>query len=183
MASVPMTRSSAARNRSRTEPVSLTHPDRMVYPRAGITKRDVFAYYSDMAEYLLPALDSRPLALKQWPKGVGESSFFRQDMRQGFPPWARHVDVRTPKRVVRHVVADRPETLQLLANYSALELHMWQSHAPRLSEPDWVVFDLDPGDEFQAAITVARALKKRLDALGNARQRRRDGRFPGPRQD
>jgi bifunctional non-homologous end joining protein LigD len=163
-----MTRSTSARPRIRRpiEPVKLTHPDRVVYPGAGITKREVFAYYTELAAYLVPALEDRPLALKQWPKGLSQYSFFRQDMRKALPPWARYVDVPTPRRAVRHVIVDRPETLQLLANYSALELHMWHSRIPRLSEPDWVVFDLDPGNRFDSAITVARALRARLEALG-----------------
>ena len=146
--------------------VKLTNADRVVYPDAGITKGDVFEYYRSVADVLVPSLVGRPLALKQWPKGLADKSFYRQDVAD-LPEWATHADVPTGKRVVRHPVVDREETLLWLANRSAFELHMWHSRIPHLSEPDWVLFDLDPGDgPFEDLITVAQALHGLLEKLG-----------------
>ena len=70
--------------------------------------------------------------------------------------------------LVRHLVADRPETLRWLAQHSALELHMWHSRAQNLTMPDWVVFDLDPaeGKGIEQAIEVAQILHGMFDRLG-----------------
>ena len=44
---------------------------------------------------------------------------------------------------------------------------MWSSHAPKLEQPDWVLFDLDPGKGTWAdLITVATAMRKKLESLG-----------------
>ncbi len=146
--------------------VKLTSADRVVYPDAGITKGDVFEYYRSVADVLVPSLEGRPLALKQWPKGLADKSFYRQDVPD-LPEWATHADVQTGKRVVRHPVVDREETLLWLANRSAFELHTWHSRVPHLSEPDWVLFDLDPGKgPFEDLITVAQALHGLLERLG-----------------
>jgi bifunctional non-homologous end joining protein LigD len=70
--------------------------------------------------------------------------------------------------LVRHLIADRPETLRWMAQYSALTVHMWQSHVPTLDSPDWVVFDLDPADgrSIEQAIPVALKLREMLDQRG-----------------
>src|SRR5260370_38482795 len=78
----------------------------------------------------------------------------------------------TPTRVasrktVKHLVVDSPESLRWLAQMSVLTIHMWNSHEPKLEEPDWVVFDLDPakGKGIEQAIDAAIVLRKLLDNL------------------
>ncbi len=148
--------------------VALTSGTRVVYPEAKVTKADVFAYYRDVAPLMVHALAGRPLALKQWPKGISTDGFFRQHVAD-LPEWASRANVPTAKRTLTHPIVDREETLLWLANRSALELHMWHSRVPHLTEPDWVVFDLDPGKgPFEDLITVASALRGLLEKLGLA---------------
>lgn len=146
--------------------VKLTSAQRVVYPKAKITKGEVFEYYRDVAEWMVPALAGRPLALKQWPRGTSSEGFYRQNVPD-LPEWATSEEVQTAKRPVRHPIVDREETLLWLANRSAFELHMWHSRVPHLTEPDWVAFDLDPGAGTWAdVITVAEALHALLEKLG-----------------
>ena len=48
----------------------LTNPDKVLYPRAGFTKRRVVEYYIAVAHYLLPHLKDRPVTLKRYPDGT-----------------------------------------------------------------------------------------------------------------
>ncbi|HVE81358.1 MAG TPA: DNA ligase D [Myxococcales bacterium] len=150
--------------------VKLTSGDRVLFPRHGYTKADVFEYYRAVGEVMVRAMDGRPIAFQQFPRGVGGEGFFRQ-MAKGTPQWATLVPIRHQAREVEHLVVDRPETLLWLANQSALALHVWSSRVEHLSEPDWVVFDLDPakdGDERRAwedLVTVATALRRLLEEL------------------
>ncbi len=148
------------------QPVILTHSDRLVFPRSKLSKRDVFEYYRAIAPVMVPALKGRPLALQQWPKGIEGQSFFRQNVETA-PAWVTFVDVEHERRKVRHLIVDRPETVAWLANQSALTLHMWSSRVPHLSEPDWVVFDLDPAEgHWEPLIRIANALRGFLEQLG-----------------
>ena len=45
--------------------MKLTHPDRLIYPRLGITKADLARYYADMSEWMLPHVANRPPTLVQ----------------------------------------------------------------------------------------------------------------------
>jgi len=162
-------RSAAKRNEPPprlAEQVALTHPDRVLFPKSKLTKRDVFEYYQRVASAMVPALAGRPLAVQQWPRGIAAEGFFRQNI-EGAPKWATTVNVKHERRQVKHLIVDRPETLLWLANQSALTLHMWSSRVPHPTEPDWVVFDLDPAENGWAQlIRVAVALRGMLEQLG-----------------
>jgi bifunctional non-homologous end joining protein LigD len=150
-------------------PVNLTHPERILYPRDGITKQDVADYYAAMEEPMLRALRDRPLALEHWNDGIDKPSWFHQDVGRGAPPWVSSIETptRTTGKSVRHLEVDRPETLRWLAQMSVLTIHMWASQAPSLEEPDWLVFDLDPakGKGIEQAIEAALIIRRLLDHL------------------
>ena len=164
-----------ARTAMREEPaqpapeVKLTTPDRLLWPRDRLTKRDLADYFEQVAEPMLRALADRPLALEHWPKGIDEPSWYQQNIGAEAQPWMRLVETptRTSSRVVRHLVADRPETLRWLAQYNVITAHMWSSRAPHLTQPDWVVFDLDPaeGEGMAQVVEAAHALHALLEAL------------------
>ncbi|RKH30004.1 DNA ligase D [Corallococcus praedator] len=144
----------------------LTHGDRVLFPDTCLTKADVFGYYRDVAPLLVPVLADRPLAHQQWPAGIAAPGFFRHEL-SGIPSWMPTLRVRHEGKSLRHVNVKDADALSWLANQSALTLHMWLSHAPRLAQPDFVVFDLDPGTGgWKDLVKVARRLHARLDALG-----------------
>ncbi|HYV49034.1 MAG TPA: DNA ligase D [Myxococcaceae bacterium] len=150
--------------------VELTSADRVVFPKAGYTKADVFEYYRAVAPVMVPAMAGRPITFQQFPKGIHGTGFFRQ-MAKGTPEWATLVPFRHQTRTVQHLVVDRPETLLWLANQSALTLHVWSSRVGSLGEPDWAVFDLDPSKDsdprkaWEDLVTVATALRRLLEEL------------------
>ncbi|WNG24344.1 DNA ligase D [Cystobacter fuscus] len=146
--------------------VGLTHGDRVLFPEPGYTKADVYAYFQDVAPLMVPALAGRPLTLQQWPQGVKAPGFFRQGVEH-VPEGLTTVRITHETRELSHVVVDRPESLLWLANQSALTLHMWSSRVPHLEQPDWVVFDLDPGPggTFGDLIELANGLRRYLERL------------------
>lgn len=161
----------AARSKKATAPaVALTNPDRLIYPRDGYTKADVAAYYESVAEPMVRALADRPLTLEHWNQGIDKPSWFHQNLGREAAPWLTIVETPTRtsnRKMVKHLIIDRPETLRWLAQMSALTIHMWSSRAPTLDEPDWVVFDLDPakGKGIEQAIEAALVMRKLLDGM------------------
>ena len=152
------------------EAVKLTHPERVLYPRDGITKQDVADYYAAVSEPMVRALRDRPLALEHWNDGIDKPSWFHQEVGRGAPAWVTSIDTptrTTAHKSVRHLVADSPETLRWLAQMSVLTIHMWASRGASLDEPDWLVFDLDPakGKGIEQAIDAAIIVRRLLDNL------------------
>jgi bifunctional non-homologous end joining protein LigD len=148
-----------------TSGVELTHPERLLFPDDGITKRDLAAYYAAMAPAMLPHLTGRPLTLQRFPAGIGHPGFMQKDAR-GLPEWVHRVEVPKQGGTVVHPIADDPETLQVLANQSCVTLHTWLSRVPQLDRPDLVVFDLDPPvEDLRQVCDAARALRGLLGEL------------------
>lgn len=156
----------AARGASR---VTLTNPDRLLYPRDGITKRDVVDYYEAMAGPMLRALADRPLAIEHWNQGIDKPSWFQQNIGKEGPAWLTMIETptRTSGRGVKHLVADSVDALRWLAQMSVLTIHMWSSRGASLEEPDWLIFDLDPakGKGIEQAIEAAIVMRGLLENL------------------
>jgi bifunctional non-homologous end joining protein LigD len=149
--------------------VKLTHPDKVMYPRDGYTKQDVADYYAAVSEAMIRALRGRPLALQHWNQGIAREPWFQQNIGKEAEPWMTLAltPTSTARGSARHLVVDRPETLQWLAQHSVLTIHMWHSRAETLRIPDWVVWDLDPaeGHGIEQAVEAAHALEKLFERL------------------
>jgi len=150
--------------------VTLTHPERVLYPKDKITKQDVADYYAAVADAMIATLRDRPLALEHWNQGIAAPSWFHQNVGKEAPPWVTTIETPTrvaSRKTVRHLVVDKPETLQWLAQMSVLTIHMWSSRGASLNEADWLVFDLDPakGKGIEQAIEAAMVMRRLLENL------------------
>ena len=67
----------------KSQGVRLTHPDKVLYPDAGITKQDLADYYAQVAEWMLPHVVDRPLAIVRCPEGSGKACFFQKHPGEG----------------------------------------------------------------------------------------------------
>jgi bifunctional non-homologous end joining protein LigD len=135
--------------------VSLTHPDKVMYPDTGMTKADVVAYYEAVSPVLLPQLRDRVVTRIRYIDGVGGERFFEKNVQRGTPEWIRDVTVSASPgtgkeaKQVRYPVIDNLAGLLWMANAAALELHTPQWRVgPRggIRKPDRLVIDLDPGE-------------------------------------
>jgi bifunctional non-homologous end joining protein LigD len=147
--------------------VTITHPDKVLFPDDGITKGELAAYYDAVAPALLPHLRRRPITMERFPNGIAAKGFLQKNVVNGHPPWLKRVEAAKKGGTVHYPIAGDRRSLQWLANQNTITLHVWASRAPRLDHPDLCIFDLDPADEDAEALrTVALALRDLLDAHG-----------------
>ena len=144
----------AARPKKRTQPagVRLTHPERLVYPDAGLTKQDLADYYARLAERMLPYVSGRPLTLLRGPQGQSGECFIQRHLK------APHVH-KVPSTEISYV--DSAAGLASLVQNGVLEVHTWGCKLPQLEHPDTMVFDLDPGPHVTAGALVHAAQQVR----------------------
>lgn len=150
--------------------VTLSHPERVLYPKDKLTKEDLANYYEAMREPLLRALKDRPLSLEHWNQGIDKPSWFHQNLGREAAQWLTTIDTPTryaSRKTVKHLVVDSVDALRWLAQMSVLTIHMWASRAPSLGEADWLVFDLDPakGKGIEQAIEAAIVMRGLLENL------------------
>jgi len=153
---------------SATFPYRLTHPERVVYPAAGITKGDVARYYLAVGPRMLPHVAGRLLSMVRCPAGVGGACFYQKHPPTGLPEVVRRVRVREKTEWDTYLVIDDLEGLLALVQFGALEIHAWGSRADDLERPDQLVFDLDPAPDvaWTEVVDAAFLLKKVLTELG-----------------
>jgi bifunctional non-homologous end joining protein LigD len=144
--------------------VSLTHPERVLYPDSELTKLDLAGYYAQVAEWMLPYVKDRPLSLVRCPDGQTGKCFFQKHAVPSTPKALRRVEVAERGATVEYVCVEDVAGLLALVQMSVLEIHPWGSRRDRLEYPDQIIFDLDPGEDvaWTAVITAALAVQERL---------------------
>jgi bifunctional non-homologous end joining protein LigD len=153
--------------------VTLTSADRVLFPEAGITKGDLFAYYDRVAEALLPHLRNRPFTMKRYREGIAGQGFFQKQAPKGMPLWIPTRRFTTHPREGGSREVDFPlvnsrEALLWMVQMHCIDMNAWYSRVDKPARPDYVVFDLDPPDEpdgFEQAIAVAHLVRELLEEL------------------
>src|SRR5436853_1358402 len=135
--------------RRASKTVTISNPDKVLYPAGKFTRADVVDYYTRIARALLPHLKNRPITLKRFPNGVYGEAFYEKHAPGFTPDWVKTFPV--PRREggpdINYILINNVRTLTWAANMAALELHPFLHCAPRIERPTGVVFDLDPGEE------------------------------------
>lgn len=147
------------------EGVTLTHPERVLYPEQGITKRGLAEYYEAVGGVMLPELQQRPLSLVRCPAGPGKSCFYQKHWVLPRAEGVTTVQVLEEEGDLEPYPTVRTRAgLISLVQYGVLEIHAWGARATRLEAPDRMVFDLDPGPGvgWLDVIAAARDLRGRL---------------------
>ncbi|XXX79497.1 non-homologous end-joining DNA ligase [Sorangium sp. So ce134] len=148
--------------------VRLSHPDRVLYPSQGITKRELALYYASVADWMVPHVKGRPLTLVRCPEGAESECVYVKHAKVWGPSALRRVTIQEKTKAGEYLVADSAEALVSLAQMKILEIHTWNSTTSRLEKPDRVVFDLDPDPAvaWERVIAAALLLRERLAELG-----------------
>ncbi len=149
--------------------VTISNPDRVIYPENGITKGELAAYYAAMAEPLLRFMARRPVSLVRCPQGRAKHCFFQKHDSGSFGEHVRHVPIREKDGdTADYLYVEDGAGIIACVQMGAIEFHGWGSLADDVERPDRMVFDLDPdeGVDFEGVKTAAWVIKKELEALG-----------------
>jgi len=146
----------------------ITNAQRVMDEVTGHTKRELVEYYSAIAEWALPHLHNRPLALVRAPDGIQGELFFQKHSERARIPGIEELPTELHPRHPPLLVANTPEALVGLAQMSVVELHTWNAVAPDLEHPDRIIFDLDPDPAlpWTAMLEAASLMKVVLDEIG-----------------
>jgi bifunctional non-homologous end joining protein LigD len=147
----------------------LSSLDKVLFPKAGITKGDVMRYYVAMAPYLLPLVKDRPLSLKRFPEGVSGEFFFQQKAPSHTPPGVRVETIENDRgELQERLIGGSLATLLYCVQIGAFEINPWNVRVGSLDSPDYAVIDLDPGKRtpFSRVVGTARWVKEVLDEAG-----------------
>ncbi len=148
--------------------IRLTHPERVLYPEQGITKRDLALYYAEIADWILPHLKDRPLTLVRCPESYDQECFYQRHANDMLDDSVLRLRIKEKGRGRDYIAVDSLKGVIALVQAGVLELHTWGARRDRLDRPDRLTFDLDPDPSlpWSAVADAARQLRARLADFG-----------------
>ncbi|HEY8430374.1 MAG TPA: DNA polymerase domain-containing protein [Sandaracinaceae bacterium] len=148
--------------------VSVSNPDKLYFPKAGLTKLDLVRYYVAVAEGALRGAGDRPNVLKRYVDGAEGEFFFQKRAPEKRPEWLDTVTLRFPSgRSAEEIVPREPAALAWMANLGCIDLNPHPVRAGDLEHPDELRIDLDPvpGVEWPQIVEVAKVVREVLHDL------------------
>ena len=104
--------------------VTISNPDKVLFPKQRHTKLDLACYYMAVAEGALRGAGGRPNMLVRYPDGIGAEHFYQKRAPKSRPSWIEVVELHFPSgRAAEEVVPRDAAALAWLANLACLELH------------------------------------------------------------
>ncbi|MEX2238259.1 MAG: non-homologous end-joining DNA ligase [Dehalococcoidia bacterium] len=152
-------------------PARVSSPDKVLFPRDGITKLDLVNYYLAVAPTLLPQIKGRPLTMRPFPDGIDREAYYRRNKPPGSPEWLRSYTYKPnskPGATTSSPIVDDEAGLVWLANFNTIEVHPWTCRVDKIEQPDVLVFDLDEAEEgsFDDVRQAALLVREELTVLG-----------------
>lgn len=160
----------AAEVRAGRRVVSISSPDKLMFPQAGITKLELAEYYARIAPHMVPLVKDRPITMHSFPGGIDADGYLIKSAPKHFPDWIERATVRKRGGTVTHALANDAASLVYMANQNCVTPHVWLSKVDEPDQPDRVIFDLDPheGGSFADCRAAARDLGEMLRDRGLA---------------
>src|ERR687892_375902 len=165
--------------------VKLTNPDKVLFPKAKKTKRDLAEYYLAVAEGIVRALYERPTQLRRFPDGVTGEAIYQKRVPEKRPEWVEAARVTFPSgRHADELCVTEVAQVAWAANLAVVDFHPWPSRRANVDHPDELRIDVDPqpgttfadGKQVAGLVTTAwwkeeRGEKVFIDYNQNARDR------------
>ncbi len=147
--------------------VKFSNLGKLYWPDDKIQKRELINYYYQVAPFILPYLENRPLSLNRFPNGIKGKSFYQKDVTGKVPEWIQTTPYVSEGENKNFMLCNDEATLLYMANLGAIDVNPWNSRIEMPDNPDWCLLDLDPDttNTFEQVIETARAIKALLDSL------------------
>jgi bifunctional non-homologous end joining protein LigD len=148
--------------------VRLTNLRKLFWTDIGITKGDLIQYYADVASVLLPHIRDRAMVMKRYPNGAYSEPFFMKRAPEPRPSWIRTCAIAHGSgTVINFPVIDDLASLLWVINLGCIDLNQWYARCDDVNRPDYLHFDLDPGEgaTFDQVRETALILRDALETL------------------
>ncbi|MBA4224630.1 MAG: DNA ligase D [Methylobacterium sp.] len=164
-ANKPSAATRAGRKAGAETSVTLSNPDKPLWPDIGFTKQDLLDYYAGVWERMAPFVVERPLSLLRAPDGVGGQVFFQKHAGAGLHKSVSRMRDRDGEELL--FIRDF-DGLAALVQLGTVEVHVWGAKVGAIETPDQVIFDLDPdpGVPVERVREAALTVRQRLEELG-----------------
>lgn len=138
--------------------MTLSHPEKVLYPEDNITKADLLHYYETVSTYMLPHIVLRPLTLLRCPSHY-QKCFYQRHYNQTTRSPLFPVENEGDNKHEKYIYLNDKEGLLSLVQMGVLEIHPWGSQITHLEYPDRIIFDLDPAPDVTLSQVIEAAFE------------------------
>jgi DNA ligase D len=149
--------------------ISVTHPDKVVFPDLGVTKLDLIRYYLSVADGALCGVAGRPMILKRFVKGITEEAVFQKRAPAKRPDYVDVAELKYASGTsAKEAVIRDAAGLAWAVNIGCVDLNPHPVQADDLDHPDELRVDLDPmpGVDWRQIVNVALVARDVLEEHG-----------------
>jgi bifunctional non-homologous end joining protein LigD len=149
--------------------IEISNPDRVIFPKDGLTKGDLADYYAQIEPLIMIDAAKRPMTLIRFPQGTVEKGFFQKHDKGTFGADVKQIPIEESDGSVEdYLYFDDIKGLLACVQMGTIEFHGWGSKVDKVEYPDRLVFDLDPdvGLDFTRVKEAAVTLRELLQGLG-----------------
>ncbi|WP_019973334.1 non-homologous end-joining DNA ligase [Mycobacterium sp. 141] len=149
--------------------VSISNPDKVIFPDAGVTKRDLIDYYLAVADGALRGVAGRPMILKRFVKGITAEAIFQKRAPEKHPEYIEVAELKYRSGTsAKEAVIDNTAGLVWVVNLGCIDLNPHPVLATDLDHPDELRVDLDPmpGVNWRQIVQVALVAREVLEDHG-----------------
>ena len=150
--------------------VTITHPRKVYWPKAGITKGQLVEYYEQIAGVMLPYLKDRPVIFSALPRRHRGQAFLPMERAERIPSWVATLELPAENgqgRARHGFLINDVGTLKYVVNLGCIPIHILASRTPALDACDFITLDLDvDASTLLEAIVIARSLREIIEASG-----------------
>lgn len=147
--------------------IELSNLKKVLFPGDGVVKAELIEYYLTVAPTILAHVKGRPLTLVRYPDGITGETFYQKRRPQWAPEWIDYVSLGDEKKI-DYMLLTEAASLVWLANLACIELHQTHYRKPNYDCPDYIVFDLDPPEDFgfRGVAALAHQLRTHIEGFG-----------------
>ena len=137
--------------------IKLTNPNKIMYLKEKITKKQIMQYYQKVAKYMLPYLSNRYLSVVRAPNGTNQEIFYKKHFEEN------SFLIKKGNFYYLESINGILNEVQL----NTIEFHIGGAKINDLNHPNYMVFDLDPDEKLpiNKVRTGVKDLKTILDDL------------------
>ncbi len=149
--------------------VSVTHPDKVIFPEPNVTKLDLINYYLAVADGALRGVAGRPMILKRFVKGIDTEAIFQKRAPEKRPDWIDVAELKYRSGTsAKEAVLRDAAGLVWAVNLGCIDLNPHPVRADDLDHPDELRVDLDPmpGVDWPQIVDVALVARQVLEDYG-----------------
>jgi bifunctional non-homologous end joining protein LigD len=152
-----------------TDDVTISNPDRVIFPESKVTKGELAAYYRDVGALMAEWTAFRPISIVRCPQGRAKKCFFQKHDSGTFGPHVLHIPIREKDGSKEdYLYFEDNAGVVACVQMGTIEFHGWGSKVADVEKPDRIVFDLDPdvGLDFAEVKKAAKEIRVHLADMG-----------------